>query len=204
MGWTQKLLTDAYTSIEFQFLQKHPEAVNDPKEFLWHPLAPLFENGAAKVDWGVVKSKVVDSLQQLFAMNFSEHIEKDGGCMFHVVAKDVASAAPLGVMQCLISSKYAEGDVRVNVLGVAPAAQRRGLGLLLMGSVLKMTPQAKRIFLSTRTTNANAIKAYSAWGFTQDHKHEGCEYLSEKYWVSFEYVKAKSCVLQRVAEGLRS
>lgn len=66
---------------------------------------------------------------------------------FLILAKDKNNPSPLGAIYCMMSNAENEHTVRVPIFGVAPEAQSRGIGKLLMRSILKQIPNAKKIAL---------------------------------------------------------
>ncbi len=76
--------------------------------------------------------------------------------------------------------RFPEHDVAsLDLLGVMPSAQGKGLARILVFSILKLAPETKYIFLGTEIWNTQAQAVYKALGFTID-KQRGC-------YVSFEY-----------------
>jgi ribosomal protein S18 acetylase RimI-like enzyme len=108
---------------------------------------------------------------------------------FFIVAQDKETKSPLGAIYCLMSKTDPEKIVRVPVFGVSPEAQSRGIGKLLMSSILKYIPSAKKIALSTRITNERAIKAYHAWGFVPAPN-------TMEHWANLEYIVEQANGLQ--------
>lgn len=76
--------------------------------------------------------------------------------------------------------RFLKDDViALELLGVIPSAQRRGLSRLFMRSILELVPGIKHIVVGTEIWNTKAQAVYKALGFTED-KRCGC-------YVSFEY-----------------
>ena len=200
---------EAFCSVELQFLKEHPEAVFQDENF--KSFEPLFVGGAQSVDWKLVESQERETLRNVFEMDVANlddvikaTLPKD--YYFFVKARDAATSELLGFVQFGIAQNYDFGDVKVIAIAVAPAAQSRGLGKLLMSSVFAIIPNAvKRLFLSTRPTNVVAIGAYQAWGFTCDtHPILDTHWKPiEDHWIYFEYCVDRANVLQKVAELLK-
>ena len=74
-----------------------------------------------------------------------------------------------------------------------------------MSSIFKIAPQIRRIFLSTRVTNENALRVYSSWGFTPDFSplQEPNMKIIKEHWSYMEYKTKNSEVLQKTAMHLR-
>lgn len=87
------------------------------------------------------------------------------------------------------------------MLCVKPSEQNRGLGKLLMSSIFKIAPDIRRIFLCTRPTNVNALKAYQAWGFVPDLQPIPEASLNMAHWEFMEYKAEQSDMLQKLAES---
>jgi len=199
-----EIASQAFTAVELQFLRAHPEAVMQD-DFL-EQYVPFFEKGPEFVDWMAVESKLQSNMKQMHEMDLSAYGPDFlkpffNDVYFFVVAKDQETQAPLGYVTFSIAPEYVDGDIKAFGIGVAPSAQNRGLGKLLMSSIFTIMPQIKRIFLSTRVTNDNAIRAYRAWGFTPDLDpvQEPNMKLIKEHWNFMEYKIESSDVLQKIA-----
>lgn len=198
---------EAYTSVETQFLKQHPEAVVQDENF--KSFQSLFQEGPEHVDWKLVENQERETLRQIFEMDVAslspeikESLPKD--YYFFVLARDKATSDLLGFIQFAIAPGYICGDVKVVSIAVAPAAQGRGLGKLLISSIFKIIPNIKHMFLSTRPTNVTAIGAYQAWGFTADaHPIQDPHWKAiEDHWIYFEYLADRKDLLQKTAQAL--
>ncbi|MCX5924605.1 MAG: GNAT family N-acetyltransferase [Candidatus Dependentiae bacterium] len=199
---------EAYVSVETQFLKQHPEAVSQDENF--KSFEPLFKDGLEYVDWNLVENQERENLRQIFEMDVAslsaeikESLPKD--YYFFVLARDKTTSNVLGFIQFAIAPYYGFGDVKVITIAVAPAAQNRGLGKLLISSVFKIIPNIKRLFLSTRPTNVIAIGAYQAWGFIPDaHPIQDPHWKAiQDHWVYFEYQVKQTNILQKTAKSLK-
>src|SRR3989304_1497033 len=85
-----------------------------------------------------------------------------------VTVKDQPTNTLLGFITFMMRANYAPGDIKVMSFAVDQSQQGRGLGKLLMSSILTIDTKINRIFLCTRVTNETALTAYRAWGFTTD------------------------------------
>ena len=193
---------DAYTTVEMQFLQAYPEVVGTEDYF--KPFEPLFKNGISAVDW----SKAEEIMQTLLKSHFIFDASTLGtdiiaqytkDICYVVTIKDPQTNTLLGFITFMKRASYAPGDIKVMSFAVDQKQQKRGLGKLLMSSILAILPQIKRIFLCTRVTNETALKAYRTWGLTTDEHPIMDHAFNLKHWTFLEYKPEKSDVLQKVA-----
>jgi ribosomal protein S18 acetylase RimI-like enzyme len=200
MNQIADLASQAFTSVEFDFLQAHPEAVAG--ERLYQSIAPLFQNNAS-IDWPAVKARVYTIINQLYTKTDWSKFGTDDQYII-VTAHDQESDALLGFITFFIRPAYSYGDCKVTAMGIIPQAQNRGLGKLLMSSIFKIIPETKRIFLTTRVTNEKALAAYRSWGFNLDANplQEPDHNFNPAYWIFMEYKAAKSDVLQETAKTM--
>ena len=122
-----------------------------------------------------------------------------------VTVKDKASKELLGFISFLVIPEYADGDVKCIAFAVKPEEQNRGLGKLLMSSILNIIPDLKRIFLCTRITNNTAQKVYHNWGFVKDNNpviEEHNYTFNINHWLFMEYKVNKATELQKMAATL--
>ena len=194
------LASQAFASVEFDFLQAHPEAI--PGEQLYQSITPLFQNNAS-IDWPEVKDRIYSIINQLYTKTDWSKFGADDVYVI-VTVHDHESDTLLGFITFFIRPNYPYGVCKVTAMGVAQQAQNRGLGKLLISSIFKIIPEAERIFLSTRVTNAKALAAYHSWGFTTDHNpiQEPGHVFNPDYWIFLEYVTSNSDTLQKTAENL--
>jgi len=202
-----EIASQAFATVELQFLRKHPEAVAQDEHLKQYE--PFFQKGSESVDWQAVENKIQSNLKQMHEMDLSSYgpdILKPfiNDIYFFAVAKDQATLAPLGYITFSIAPEYADGDIKVTGIGIAPAKQNSGLGKLLMSSIFAIAPQIKRIFLYTRVTNENALRAYRSWGFVPDPKpmQEKSHKIIQNHWSFMEYKIENSDILQKIAATL--
>lgn len=191
---------NAFTSVEVNFLKAHPEAVQ--KDEYFKAVKPFFDKGSDKVNWENVANKMHTIIEQIFTGDLSM-LNPDW--LFVIVEAKDKEQHQLGAMQCLILPEYEKGDIKVTSIAVEPKAQGRGIGRLLMASILNIIPGIKRIFLNTRITNSNAIHAYQAWGFIEDTQETNDPFIQFKEdWINLEYNISESDRLQKTAEQIKS
>lgn len=191
-------LANAYMPVEVLFARQFHDSLSRDK-FL-HSLEPLFKNGIDNVEWPLVEEKTKNILKQFFANDFSKSLlaNKDicsNYTHFLIVARNKNSSSPIGAIYCLMSAIDDEQLIRVPVFGISPEAQGRGIGKLLMSAILKQIPDAKKIVLSTRITNENALNSYRVWGFVSSPN-------TMEHWANLEYSVNLSDVLQKTARAL--
>ena len=194
------LASEAFTAVELEFLQAHPEAVKT--ERLYQQCAYLFQEDQAAIDWQAVKEKIYSIINGLYIKTDWSVFGADDLYIIMTIKND--SAKQLGFITFFIRPAYPFGNVKVTAMGIVPEMQGHGLGKLLMSSLFKIVPDIKRIFLSTRVTNAKAIAAYKALGFEQDLNpiQEQGHVFNVNYWKFMEYLAEKSETLQKTAQQL--
>ena len=157
--------------VELTFLKARPDAVlND--HFL-KACAPFFLKGLAEVDWEGVKNKIDEVLRQIYTVDIAqfgpEIIKKIAQDLFlFITVKDVQTDDLLGFISCGITPASADGDVKIITCAVPKKHAHRELEKMLFGAVLKIIPDAQRLFIGTRPTNTQAIDLYQSLGFAQD------------------------------------
>jgi GNAT superfamily N-acetyltransferase len=190
----RSILSEIYTDGEIRFARTFPDLV--PQEYFLKTLTPFFENGAEKVDWQHAEKQLNAFSERFFATTDFTQFSGDNDVYIFVVAKDKNTQKNLGLIQYMITSDYAEGEIRVAYFGVLPEAQNRAIEKLLMCTIFKLIPKVKRIFMHTRCTNEAAINLYCSWGFT---KFPG----ELVHWTDLEYFFNRSDMLQRASEHIR-
>ncbi|MCS5710634.1 GNAT family N-acetyltransferase [Candidatus Berkiella aquae] len=183
------ILVHTYTQMELQFSQTYPQAV--PNEFFLKSLAPFIKAGE-NIDWLLIEAKIKDIFQQFFATTDFSQFAKSNETYLFIVAKDLETGNPLGLIQFLISPEFGDDVVKVCYFGIMPIAQNQGLDKILMSTIFKLLPDTRRIFLHTRSSNQKAIETYRAWGFKQFNE-------STPNWPDFEYITKNSTQLQMLA-----
>lgn len=135
------------------------------------------------------ESELPDEVRKLFADD----------TYYVITIKDMVTKKLLGFTLYLIAPYHPKGSIWCGHLAVAPDAQNRGLGKLLVGSILKIVPKINRIMLATRVTNETAFRAYKAWGFVEDaNPIENPHFqLKKEHWRFLEYRMDRSDILQK-------
>ncbi|MCK4651089.1 GNAT family N-acetyltransferase [Candidatus Babeliales bacterium] len=204
----------AYIPVEVAFLKAHSdqktydeyckpfEAIfkDSSQEAEWYG----FKNALKTKDWPKVEAMMPLVLKQIYIMDYSK-FGSSPDLHFFVTVKDGETKALLGFIEFFITPAYSFGDIKSPSFAIVPSEQNRGLGKLLMSSILKIVPEkCKRIFLSTRITNEIAQKAYVAWGFTQDYNPIQEPYFKQnpEHWMFFEYKTERHSTLHETAEKL--
>jgi len=196
---------DAYIPVEMNFLKAFPEVVGAEPYFA--SFEQLFRNGFTGVDWDAAERIMEDILRghfvfdpALFQKQVIEMFGQDNSVF--VAVREQSTGKMLGFIAFLIRANYTVGDVKVMSFAVDVAHQKRGLGKLLMGSIFKIVPTVKRIFLCTRVTNVAALNAYSTWGFIIDENPVMDHAFNLNHWAFMEYKIDQSDVLQKAAQRL--
>jgi len=196
---------EAYTPVEVQFLQAYPEVVGTEDYF--KPFEPLFNDGLNAVNWSKVEEVMQTLLKSHFIFDTSTlgtdiiaQYAKD--TCYIVTVKDQPTNTLLGFITFMMRANYAPGDIKVMSFAVDQSQQGRGLGKLLMNSILTIDTKINRIFLCTRVTNETALTAYRAWGFTTDEHPILDHAFNLNHWTFLEYKTEKSDGLQKVAATL--
>jgi len=199
------LARETYTPVEVDFLKTYPQVVG--VEDYFKPFEHLFKNGVDTVDW----TKVEETMQEQLKSHFIFDTSTFGPEVFAMYSKDDCYVVKiknkqtgllLGFITFMKRANYKEGELKVMSFAIDQDHQGRGLGRLLMSSILKMTSNIQRIFLCTRVTNDNALKAYKAWGFLDDKNPIMDHAFNLNHWKFLEYKVNSSDILQKTASGL--
>ncbi len=195
------VICQSFIDVEVDFLREYPDLVG--KDVFYTSFEPLFADGLDKVDWKGVADTMRELIKTVLLANVSQVTPND--IYFFATVKKATTQELLGAAIFLITPLYAYGDVEVMSIGLKPEAQGRGLGKVLMSSLLKMVPDCLRIVLATRITNHGAQRAYFAWGFTQDGTptQDPRYKLNKEHWMFFEYPVNNSSRLQDTAQRLQ-
>lgn len=195
------LAVEAYLPVEMEFLQQHPDLVATDDYF--KQFAPFFTQGVDNVDWKAVEEKMAAQLRSMYESELPGEIRKlfADDTYYVITVKDMATKKLLGFTLYLIAPYHPKGSIWCGHLAVAPDAQNRGLGKLLVGSIFKIVPKINRIMLATRVTNETAFRAYKAWGFVEDvNPIENPHFqLKKEHWRFLEYRTERSDILQKIA-----
>ena len=195
----------AFMPVEMQFLRIHPEVVGT--EGYYKPFEPFFKDGLQNVDWG----KVEDAMQTLLKSHFifdtstwgAEVVAMFANDIFYVITvKDQQTNTLRGFITFMVRPNYALGDIKSISAAVDPAYQNRGLGKLLMSSMLKIKPDTKRIFMCTRVTNRLVLIASRILGFTKDINPVMDHAFNLDHWIFLEYKTEECNTLQEITKRL--
>ncbi len=194
------LATHAFTSVELQFLQQHPQAMTT--EGLYQDNLAEFQNQGTQFDWQGIENKIASIISNLYTTMDWSKFGGDDRYIFAMIKDEKGGL--LGFITFFVRPSYAYGDCKVTAMGIMPAAQNRGLGKLLMSSIFEIIRQIQRIFLSTRVTNVKAIAAYRSWGFVIDKNpmQEPGHTFNPDYWIFMEYRTEQTKILQEAARTL--
>jgi len=193
----------AYIPIELDFLRAYPDVIHSDPYF--KPFETLFSNGLEQVDWKIAQEKMGEQLKSHFIFDIAtwpqEVIQKFAQDICYVVSvKDPETHKLLGFITFLARQNYPVGTVKVMTFALDPLYQNRGLGKILMSSIFKIAPEIQRIFLCTRVTNSNALRAYRNWGFIDDKNPILDHAFNLNHWMFLEYKTEQSNILQKTAK----
>jgi GNAT superfamily N-acetyltransferase len=197
----------AYVPIEMNFLKAFPEVVG--MEPYYKPFEHLFEQGIDMVNWNQAQTIMEGMLERHFVIDAS-HIPQAvletyaHDCSIIITVKNEQTQELLGFMTFMIRKDYPAGTVKAIAAGVLPSEQTRGLGKLMMASLCNIMPTIKRIFLTTRITNTQALRAYESWGFVQDAnpQQDQQHMFNLNHWVFMDYDATRKDILQKAAATL--
>ncbi len=197
----------AYTPVEMNFLRIFPQVVGT--EPYYKIFEPLFKDGVDAIDWSKVETVVQESLKPHFIYDTStwgpEAFTLFGKDICDVITvKDQNTNTLLGFSTFMLRDSYAFGNIKMMHFAVNPTSQNRGLGKLLMSSILKINPSIKRISLHTRTTNTTALKTYKKLGLTKDDNPIMDYPTNLEHWIFWEYRVGKQNNLEKIADMIKS
>lgn len=136
------IATEAFTDIELQFLQKHPEAIET--EILYKQYSALAQDG--EPDWLVIQKKIYSSILYLYGEMDWSKLSADDVYIF-VIIKDKGSDKIIGFNTFFIKPSYPFGVCKVIAMGIIPSEQNKGLGKLLMSTIFKIDQNIQSVFL---------------------------------------------------------
>ncbi len=197
----------AYVPVEMQFLKTFPEVVGTEPYF--KAFEPLLADGVEHVDWAATETVMAGMLEKHFVFDpatFSPAMIETYGKdkVFYVAAHDQLTGQLVGFITFLARSNYPQGIIKVMTFAVAPEAQNRGVGKLLMSSIFNIIPNIKTLFLCTRVTNETALSAYQNWGFVPEAQPIMDHQFNLAHWSFLSYHPATTNTLQSVAAQLKS
>ncbi len=204
------IVVAAFAQVEIQFLKVHPEE----HDAYCQSFEPLFRSGPTATDlqllkqalhesdWQLAEEKMQLVLRAIQVMDHSNFGIDDVHCF--VLVKDGMSKKLLGYATFYIMPQYQYGDIKITGIALAPTEQNRGLGKLLMSSILKIIPETKRIINCAHPTNDKALGAYQNWGFVLNPNPiaEPHMPINKKQWVYLIYNVEQTDILQKTAAGL--
>ncbi len=195
----------AYLPTEMDFLRAFPHVVGT--EDYYKPFEPLFKDGVATVNWTKAEAVQQELLKSHFVYDTStwgpEVLAQFGKDVCYVITtREQKTNTLLGFITFMTRANYTSGDIKMMAVAVAPAYQRRGLGKLLMSTILKINPTVKHISLHTRVTNTTGLKAYGTCGFTKDAQPIMDYPTNLEHWTFLGYRVDKCNTLQKIAAQL--
>jgi hypothetical protein len=192
---------------EAEFLKHFPEAVSSGGFLKSCEL--LFAHGVEQVNWMVVEQKLQDSIKQFYQADLScfgqEIINKlMHDIYFFAAIRDQSTSQLRGFLMSSITPALPAGDIKLINLIVSPHEENNSLEKLLLGSLIRMLPQAKRIFTMVRPTNTYTLQTLESCGFIEDENpiQDPHHPIDTKYLTVLEYKTNQSNILQKTAESL--
>jgi ribosomal protein S18 acetylase RimI-like enzyme len=186
--------TFAYSCINL--LKANPELVLTIDKY--KPFKSLIEKqGIENVDWRRIEGKI----QKFITRDFKEIITLPKNAVgWFVIVKNKETTLPIGFLQFSVSSDETFESVRINKMALEPEAQHRGLGKLMISSILNLLPKTTHMWLRVLKTNPQAQNAYSSYGFVKCLPPKEDE--QAPYLLYFEYKTTQKNILQKAAETL--
>jgi len=192
---------------ETEFLKRFPDAVSSGG-FL-KSCEPLFAQGADCVDWVAVEQRLQESIKQFYRADLSlfgqEIINKlMQDVYFFALVRDQKTAQLLGFVMSSITPALPKSDIKLINLVVSPTEQGTDLEKLLLGSLLYVLPQIRRIFTMVRPTHQSSLQVFASCGFTEDKNpvQDPHHPIDNKYVMVLEYKTDISDVLKKASAKL--
>lgn len=192
---------------EMQFLKRFPDAISTGG-FL-KSCEPLFANGADYVDWAAVEQTLQTSIKQFYLADLSKFGQAIidmliNDVYFFAAVRDQKTSQLLGFTMSSITPALPKGDIKLINLIIAPGEQEKGLEILLLGSLLRVLPDIKRMFISVRPTNSNALQMLATCGFVEDENpiQDPHHPIDRNHLIVLECKVDESNALQEGAERL--
>lgn len=201
------LAAEKLSASELAFLKANPEAASS--ELFLRACKPLLDNGVGNADWEAVQETIKTSVKQFYLADLS----KFGPDLIKPLLDDIYFCAtvrgqdeknPLGFLLFSITPALPFGDVKVINFFIKEHRPSAGLQNILMGLILKILPQTKRIFLFARPTDSAVLEIYAAMGFERDENpfQDPNHKVNTNYLTPLEYRIELGQVLQKTAECL--
>jgi RimJ/RimL family protein N-acetyltransferase len=197
MHMVDDVLVRSFGSSEIRYLKEHPEeVVNATENTIYEQLQPFFKNKGKDIDWVLVEEKLT-SIAHLYQKQANKDAIKElaDSLYFFILVKEITTKKILGFARYRIVDDSPQGTVILEPLVVAPEAQQRGLGKLLVASIFNIIPNITRILLTVESKNDVAFKAYQTWGFVE---YPGSDIFHKNMGYQVEH----SDILQKTTESL--
>ncbi|MBA3236777.1 MAG: hypothetical protein H0T62_00300 [Parachlamydiaceae bacterium] len=186
---------------ELSFLKLHPEAASS--ELFLKACKPLLEVNKENPDWNLIKEMIKSSVKQFYLADLSifgpeaiKPLLED--LYFCATIKDSDERKTLGFLLFSITPALPYGDVKVINYFLTNERSSSELQKILMGFIVKILPETKRIFLFARPTDTSALKLYASLGFKNDETpfHDPNHKINHPSMTSLEYRIENSKILQ--------
>ncbi len=192
---------------EAQFLKHFPDAISSGG-FL-KSCEDLLAQGADQVDWMAVEQKLQETIKQFYLADLSKFGQEIinrliGDLYFFALVREQATSQLLGFVMSSITPALAKGNIKLINLIICPQAQNQGLEKLLLGSLIRVLPEVKRVFTMVRPTHQIALKVLETCGFVEDKNpiQDPHHPIDTRYLVVLECKVDQSGVLQKSSERL--
>lgn len=186
----------AFAPLMTQFLKTHPAIAFSTEPNFFNQFKVLVENN----NWKLIEKKIQDYTTQHFK---DDMMRPKTRALWYLIAKNKETDTPIGFFQFSVSSDDPFGSIYITKLSVKPEMQHRGLGKLMMSTVLKLLPQTTRLYLDTLTSATQAKAAYYSYGFVEYHPQKiNTHSIYDQYSIYLEYKTTQSNILQIAAQKI--
>lgn len=201
------LASEETAPAELQFLRSYPEAA--PQELFLKACVPLLKNGVDTADWVEIEKKIRATIKQFYLTDLAQFGPEVIKALMHDLyffgtVKNKGEDRVCGFFMFAITPALPFGNIKVINLLVSSEEYERGLEKIMLGAMLKLIPQTRRLFLFIRPTNETALEMYKALEFVPDidllldPNHR----VNINYLTPLEYRVELGQVLQKTAECL--
>ncbi|KAF3361787.1 hypothetical protein PHSC3_001677 [Chlamydiales bacterium STE3] len=156
---------DSFKQVEIDFLSAYPQAMEEDKT-----LSVFSELKGCDVETAM--SAKLSKIFHLRPKDLSDELRVFMTEVYYyfVTIKEENSETVQGFITFMAGGALPEYEYKITILAVDKNVRRRGLASFLIKSLDKIGVEYKKISVSTRPTNAGAIKAYEKWGFVEDQE----------------------------------
>lgn len=200
------LAAEKLSESELAFLKADPEAASS--ELFLGACKPFLEKGIENADWHAIQETIKASVKQFYFADLS----KFGSDMIKPLLDDVYfcttirsqdAQEPLGFLLFAVTPALPFGDVKVINFFLRENDPDLRAESILMGSIFKILPEVKRIFLFARPTDLSALKMYATMGFERDENpfQDSSHKINPQSYASLDYKSQNSKALQKAVKS---